>query len=404
MKKKQINILYIRYSGVWSKFTNKPFGDREGVEIPRNISTNCIMHLIVPGLSVSQNFHRSNVHIYSTPIIHKTGNIFCLICFNFLSFLKVIYLKVLNKIEFDIIHVFPETFLSGKLISLIYKRKIVTQYYSVKSIEIKKTLCIETKKSFLKHSIYKAFTYINGLALSDSNGFIVNSVEIQQYIVDNVKDKKIAVIGPGIDIKKFNPSIPINVFLRKKYKIDCDTICACYIGSIVKERGLETIITAMSYLKNENVKLFIIGDGNSLEDLKMFSDKNNSNDQVIFTGYLDQDKIPEIIKEMDICISYIKRDTYDNSPPLKTLEYLAMGKPVIATITNAHLSLLQHGENSLLVADGDPYVLSESLMELIKNEALSTKIAKEGPSIALQNTWVNKSALYDSFYKELHER
>ena len=96
----------------------------------------------------------------------------------------------------------------------------------------------------------------------------------------------------------------------------------------------QTLINMFNKVKEEvpKLKLVIVGGGARLDQIKELVKKKGLEREVIFTGQLECEKIPEIIKMVDVCVCYYadrECNYYRNS--MKVREYLAMGKFVVCT-------------------------------------------------------------------------
>ncbi|GAB2546039.1 glycosyltransferase [Spirosoma aerophilum] len=105
---------------------------------------------------------------------------------------------------------------------------------------------------------------------------------------------------------------------------------------------------------------------------------------VFFLGKKHTDIIPAYIQHMDVCINpQVINEITDNNFPLKILEYLAVGKPVVATATNTMQQ--EFSEYTYLATDKESYV---EQIELALNEN-SEAIQKERMEFAQGFSWEN---------------
>ena len=134
-------------------------------------------------------------------------------------------------------------------------------------------------------------------------------------------------IGNGCDIHLFNPNKSYN--LPKELKVTSRPIIG-YVGALHSKRlDIDLIIKIATYTKNWSVVLIGEEDENFME-----SDLHNL-PNVHFLGKIHKSDIPPYLKHFDVCVNpqVINEITIGNFP-LKIVEYLAMGKPVVAMATN----------------------------------------------------------------------
>lgn len=136
-----------------------------------------------------------------------------------------------------------------------------------------------------------------------------------------------------------------------------------FVGSIMPYHGVETLISAFARLftRNRHIRLLIVGDGYNLLGLKELCLKIGLTDNVIFTGGVEFEKIPELIREMDICM--MPNSNWYGSP-VKIFEYGSMGKAIIAPHTPAVSEIIENGIDGLLIeSDEELFSAMEKLSE-----------------------------------------
>ena len=103
-----------------------------------------------------------------------------------------------------------------------------------------------------------------------------------------------------------------------------------YIGSLIKEKGLGVIISALTSSELNNFKLKIIGGKErEIEELQYESKKLGINKKIKFLGFLPQNRIIEELHDIDILVApFTKQQT---TIPLKIYEYIATGLPIISS-------------------------------------------------------------------------
>lgn len=174
----------------------------------------------------------------------------------------------------------------------------------------------------------------------------------------------------GVDIDKFELVRESQVKeIRRKYGLQ---------GKIVLFMGLTTYSPneeALDFLINEvfpsvvkkwpDAKLAVIG-GNLDE----------KRDWIINPGVIPFEEVPAFVKACDICVSPIFSGS---GTRLKILEYMAAGKPVVATTKGAEGISVERGKNILLADKAEDFVTN--ILRLFENSDLSGDIALNGRSL-----------------------
>jgi glycosyltransferase involved in cell wall biosynthesis len=173
-----------------------------------------------------------------------------------------------------------------------------------------------------------------------------------------------------------------------------------YAGGINRHRGLQTIIPALKHLP-EKVRLFILGDGSFVEELKLISRQNNVVNQVIFLGWQPFDKMNELMGEADIClIPHVKSDHTDNTIPHKLFQYMFAKKPVIASDCKPIERIIRQNKCGKIYEWQDTAALV-TIIKSIMNEKQKLKIMGEnGYQAVIENhLWKYDAEKLQNIYK-----
>ena len=168
-------------------------------------------------------------------------------------------------------------------------------------------------------------------------GLTVITPYLKQKIIKELKfdSKKIGIWSSGVDTNHFqNSSTKVN----KKFTL-------MYHGVLARGRGIENILLAVKHITGiKDLQIVLIGKNDIKENLDQIIQADNLEDIVVIKGKTDYQKIPSLISECDMgVIPLPDNEWWRASSPLKLLEYLAMGKPVILTDIPAHREVI--GEN-----------------------------------------------------------
>jgi glycosyltransferase involved in cell wall biosynthesis len=179
-----------------------------------------------------------------------------------------------------------------------------------------------------------------------------------ESIIEELKKKgvksKIIYLSNGIDIDKFA--------FKKEYRKNSYKIL--HIGRLGFEKNVEVIIKAMPSILGvfPNAKLTIVGSGPALLSLVILTKKLKLNDNVVFSGYIPNNELPDMIRDHDIFVTASTMETQG----LVILESMSCGLPVV-------------GVDKYAIPD-----LVKNVTKLLKNRELieeygmnSARIAKE---------------------------
>ncbi|BDZ71272.1 hypothetical protein GCM10025861_17890 [Methanobacterium petrolearium] len=124
---------------------------------------------------------------------------------------------------------------------------------------------------------------------------------------------------------------------------------------------MDVLIKAFKNLKNESVKLHIIGKGEKMENLKSLA---HNDERIIFHGFLDGNKLTSLQKKANITV--MPSIVFENSP-MTIYESFKFGTPVIASRIGGIPELVEEKVNGFLYEPGKVSELKDLLQYLIEN-------------------------------------
>jgi glycosyltransferase involved in cell wall biosynthesis len=195
---------------------------------------------------------------------------------------------------------------------------------------------------------------------------------LKDYAVEMDGDvNKISVIPAGVDFEKFNPQTD-GSSIREKYGIKKNDILLFFMGWIYDFSGMKEVAESLSSTDNENIKLMIVGEGDLYKLLSKMKSENNLNKKLILTGKIPFEEVPKHIASADICLlPAYKNEIMMNIVPIKIYEYMAMGKPVIAT--NLPGLKKEFGNNNGIVYIENPEQTLEKAIYLYENDMIKSE-------------------------------
>ncbi len=189
----------------------------------------------------------------------------------------------------------------------------------------------------------------------------------------------VEVINMMVDPGRFNSLKNDNPF-SFRYVAYCGNLNSGKDGvDILVEAFCRTLVAGKI---PEDIKLLLIGD-NSDEDfharLNNLIQKYHSIDQVIFTGQVGREKVPEILNSASaLALARPESKQSEGGFPTKLGEYLATGKPVIVTQVGELGLYLKDGYNAFLARPGDVDSFSGKISEVFSDYPKALEIGMKG--------------------------
>ncbi|WAJ70702.1 glycosyltransferase family 4 protein [Catenovulum adriaticum] len=211
-----------------------------------------------------------------------------------------------------------------------------------------------------------------------------------------VSEDKIQVIPNGINEAKFlaptkKPSeLPD---LTNKTVIG-------FVGFVRDWHGLDRVLEIMAKLNDPSLFFMIIGDGPAVENLKAQAESLNLSQQIYISGIIQRNRMPDWLSQVDVAL---QPDVVAYASPLKMLEYLALGKAIIAPNTPNIRELLVDQQNALLFNSNSTPTFSDCLTRMLSDKNLSQQLAEQAAQTISQKklTWLANAQHIITLFKKL---
>ncbi len=221
-------------------------------------------------------------------------------------------------------------------------------------------------------------------------------------------ENKFTVIPNAVNIEQFEilsqQDKEKNIALAQTLKLDGCQVLG-FLGSFYAYEGIDLAIAAMpEILKHKpNTRLLLVGGGPQEHNLKQQVSLLGLAGKVIFTGRVPHNEIGKYYSLVDLLV-YPRKPMRltDLVTPLKPLEAMAQGKPVIASDVGGHKELIADNHTGFLFKAGDIEQLSQRITELLSNEDKLLSVLKHGRDyVENVRNWHNSVRLYLPLYQQL---
>lgn len=124
-----------------------------------------------------------------------------------------------------------------------------------------------------------------------------------------------------------------------------------FIGQLVERKGVDLLLRAVSSLIHEGRKiiLYIVGEGESRDQLRQMARELRISDRVRFEGVLPAAQIPQRLSQADLLVLPSRWDGWG----LVVNEALSVGVPAIVSNTCGVADLIQDGKNGYRFESGN---------------------------------------------------
>jgi len=208
---------------------------------------------------------------------------------------------------------------------------------------------------------------------------VSNSVYQEALDLDYCRKDKMKVLANGtcngVDARgRFNPEKcpkELGVRIRQKYEIPEDALVLCYVGRIVRDKGITELMQAWRKLRAEfdNLYLLMVGECESEDavDQEVKQILHNDN-RIVVTGFVDD--MPEHYAAVDL----VTLPTYREGFPYVPLESAAMGLAIVATGVSGCVDAVENGRTGILVPAKNADALYRAIKRLLTDKSLREKL------------------------------
>ncbi|MGB9927170.1 MAG: glycosyltransferase family 4 protein [Methanosarcina sp.] len=203
----------------------------------------------------------------------------------------------------------------------------------------------------------------------------------------DVPADKIVVINNGANTDLFKPLNQKQV--RKELGLAETKKYVCFVGHLAAWQGVEFLIRAApSVLKKyPDTHFLIVGDGVMKDKLMETASKLQLSDKFTFTGRIPYEHVPMYMNAADVCVApFIKeRNSKIGLSALKTYEYLACGKPIVASSISGVKDLIEASGGGIAVMPEHPQELASAIISLLSDENSRVLMGKRGRNYVVKN-------------------
>ena len=203
---------------------------------------------------------------------------------------------------------------------------------------------------------------------------------LSKYVIDLGADQaKVGLLPMPVDTNLFYPS-PNSAEIRQKWGLSEKGQIIVFIGTLFEFSGLDVFIHEFPQVVKQipEAKLLIVGDGPQRPKLEGIITELGLQRQVIITGFQPYQTMPQYINLATICINpFLITDATRNIFPGKIVQYLACGKPVIATSLPGTIAVIAGEHQGVIYANNHRDMVAE-VLSLLKSAELRQELGYAG--------------------------
>ena len=242
-------------------------------------------------------------------------------------------------------------------ITIVHTHHRMAAFY----IRLLKFVCPKLTHVYTAHNVFKDKLPLYRFALGNAKSVAVGEA-VNKNLKEDVGITDSKVIYNGVILKKTDNQVD-DIVGYDGTKLGC-------IARLSEQKGLTYLLDAISLISDENLRLFIVGDGELRAELENKVKELNLEDKVSFLGY--RQDIVECINSFDFLVS----SSLFEGLALNVIEAFMNGKTMVATDIPG-INEVVTKENGILVPAKDARALASAIESLATDSTLRTRLAHQ---------------------------
>jgi len=204
--------------------------------------------------------------------------------------------------------------------------------------------------------------------LMGTDHVIAISNEVAAYVAARgVSNERITVLPNGVDTTRFAPGRRGDG-VRARHELGHLPVIG-FVGSLKAWHGIDLLLEAFPLIRARvpEAVLLIVGDGPEFARLRTAVFELGQEQNVIMTGRVPHDEVPAYLCAMDVSVAPYRPDDHFYFSPMKVVESLACGTPVVAPRLGQLEKLLHDGAIGMLYRAGDATALAAAVIDLLSD-------------------------------------
>jgi glycosyltransferase involved in cell wall biosynthesis len=177
-----------------------------------------------------------------------------------------------------------------------------------------------------------------------------------------------------------------------------------YAGGINRHRGLQYIIRGLKFVKtNRKIRVWLLGSGSYVEELKRIAIDENVSEKVEFFGWKNFEEMNEMMGKADVClIPHQKSDHTDTTIPHKLFQYMFAGKVIVTSNCLPLARIVNETKSGLVYQWDDSKDFADKLTNLINRPEELQQMTENGRKrVAEKYLWNFDSDRLIEMYKSM---
>ncbi len=196
----------------------------------------------------------------------------------------------------------------------------------------------------------------------------------------------------GVDLNEFNINLD-KVSARKKLNLPLSKKIILYTGHLYGWKGAQDLAEAAVLLDNSNQVIFVGGLEADAAKFKIKNQESIASGKIAIYPHQRHDYMPVWLRAADVLV--LPNKSGENiskyfTSPLKLFEYMAAGRPIVASSLPS-ISEILNENNSVLVDSDNPLSLTRGINKILEDDASAEVLAKQALVDVKKYSWKKRA-------------
>lgn len=198
---------------------------------------------------------------------------------------------------------------------------------------------------------------------------IVTTSEMASYVEGFVPKERILLIPNGVDTALFRP---------RDSRPARSTKVIIHVGRLSPQKNLFMLIDAVTLIREPEVKLVLVGDGELKAELEDYAARKNISFE--FMGVVSHEELPGVLNNSDV---FVLSSLIEGHPKV-LLEAMSCGLPCVGTDVQGTRDLIRDGETGLL-CQLTAEDLADKIVKVLSNRELAYRLGRKAREFIKEN-------------------
>ena len=233
----------------------------------------------------------------------------------------------------------------------------------------------------LKRALFGAFQYrrrmerIETRYINKSALTLTVTEEATERVINKCPSATVATV-PNVERQGFGVAGSVADEPRR-----ADEFSMTYVGSFENHRGLDTVVRAVALMKNQFLKVELIGarDSDYVRWLRDEIVRLNIGDSVVLHEWIPSDEVSRAIDSADLAVvPHAPNDQTNATLPHKLFQYMTRGKPVLVSSCPPLAKHIRAADSGFVFTAGDERDCARAITEALERRGDLQQLGENG--------------------------